>query len=330
MKKARLFFFVSILVCISLSCSLGEATPMVDILPTEIQSAAQPPADMPPADQPSGDLPPAGQLPTAMTNSTRITGLSIVPPSIAGGQFSATVSFSIQGTGDGFNCFFPVGGVPFYNFLSSPESEVGKTSETFTFSDSEPGPHTLTCTNYSQTSRQTAEFTVENVNHIPVIQNPGFESGFDPWKELPAAIQYGGQSVDENVVTHSGGHSRKLFLRYGGSYIFQRVPADPALPLNSTITLTVLVKMPQDGSLSNKVFTLEMVVGDDAGHTQTVNLDWHYAILGWGALEVHLKNTDFPVTWIEVRAMTNKGDGLYKDFDKIVYVDDFYLDVILP
>ena len=163
-----------------------------------------------------------------------------------------------------------------------------------------------------------------------LLKNPGFEEGFNSWSELPDALQYGGQSVDEDVVAHTGEHSRKLFLRYGGSYIIQRVAVDPPLPVNTHIVLSTFVNMPSAGSKSNKCFTLEMIIGSSDNQQEAVSYDYYEATSGWQQDFVLTNNLDFPVTWIEIHAMTNKGDGLYKDFDKPVYVDDFTLEVTPP
>jgi len=166
---------------------------------------------------------------------------------------------------------------------------------------------------------------------LPSIANPGFEQAanfFDPWSELPAALQYGGQSVDETDLSHSGSHSRKLFLRYGGSYILQRIPVDPPLPLNSQLTLSVFVMMPYPGAKTNKCFSLELVVGDATGAQKAARLDNYDALPDWTNLSVDLTNTGFPISSIEVHAMSNKGDGSDRGFDKPVYVDDFSLSVV--
>ena len=258
MKPSRIFLFLALLAFLSLSCNLSEATPMVDILPTEIQPAAQVPDSQLPADnqQPASD---DQQSPS-----------DSVPPSDQ----------------------------------NQPQNQ-----------DVVPDATVMT---------------------LPTLQNPGFEQGFDHWSELPAAVTYGGASVDENVVSHSGTHSRKLFLRYGGSYIIQRIPEnpilmlDPEVPVNSSFTLYVSIKMPYAGTSSNKVFTLELVVGDGNGHTVSAKIDQTAAIPDWGEVYVTLTNPDWPVNWIEVHAMTNKGDGIYKNFDRCVYLDDFKLEIHTP
>ena len=165
----------------------------------------------------------------------------------------------------------------------------------------------------------------------PVIQNPGFENGpafFDSWTELPATFQYGGQSVDEATIRHSGGHSRKLFLRYGGSYIIQRIPVDPPLPLNSQLTLSVFVLMPFPGDKTNKDFSLELVIGYGTAQTKNSRIDVYDAMPNWTQLSVTIVNATFPITWVELHAMTNNGNGLYHGFDKPAYVDDFALSVV--
>ncbi len=162
---------------------------------------------------------------------------------------------------------------------------------------------------------------------LSALKNPGFEDGFNYWSELPAALLYDGQSVDEDVVSHSGNHSRKLFLRYGGSYILQRIPVNPPLPLHSKVTLFVFVKMPYAGTQSNKCFTLELVIGNANLQQKATYRDQYDALSDWTELWVAVENSDFPITWIEIHAMTNKGEGLNRDFDKPVYVDDFMTEV---
>ena len=166
---------------------------------------------------------------------------------------------------------------------------------------------------------------------LPVIQNPGFENGpafFDAWTELPATFQYGGQSIDESTISHSGKHSRKMFLRYGGSYIIQRIPVDPPLPLNSRLTLSVFVMMPFPGDKTNKDFSLEMVIGNGTAQTKNSRIDVYDAMPNWTQLSVTIVNATFPITWVELHAMTNNGNGLYHGFDKPAYVDDFALNVV--
>jgi len=164
-----------------------------------------------------------------------------------------------------------------------------------------------------------------------LLKNPGFEDGFKYWSENPAALQYGGQSVDEDVVAHAGDHSRKLFLRYGGSDILQRVTVNPALPVGSSIVLDIWFKMPDAGSKTNKCFNLKMIYGNDASQQETATTsDFCEAFSGWDETALSNSSTDIPVTWIEVHATTTKGDGTNKNFDKPVYVDDFTLKVLPP
>jgi hypothetical protein len=164
-----------------------------------------------------------------------------------------------------------------------------------------------------------------------LLKNPGFENGFNDWSENPDAFTYGGQSVDEDVVAHSGEHSRKLFLRYGGSDILQRVTVNPPLPVGSSIILDIWFKMPEAGSKTNKCFNLKMNYGNDAGQQETATTsDFCEAFSGWDETALSNSSTDIQVTWIEVHAVTTKGDGTYKNFDKPVYVDDFTLTVLPP
>jgi hypothetical protein len=164
-----------------------------------------------------------------------------------------------------------------------------------------------------------------------LLKNPGFEDGFNDWSENPDAFKYGGQSVDENVVAHSGEHSRKLFLRYGGSDILQRVTVNPPLPMGSSIILNFWFKMPDAGSKTNKCFDLKMTYGNDAGQQETaITSDICEAFSDWDETALSNSSTDIQVTWIEVHAVTTKGDGTDKNFDKPVYVDDFTLTVSPP
>ena len=246
MKHHQLLWFLSLLVCVSLSCNLVRGAPPVEVLPPELQIVEdQPGVTEPPVVQPPADSQPSDEQPSAE---------------------------------------------------DAPPDEAGPAGQW-----------------------QPIE-----------IRNPGFENGFDPWSELQDALQYGGQSVDENIVSHSGSHSRKLFLRYGGSYILQRIPVDPALPLNSSVTLHVWIEMPYAGEKSNKCFTLELVVGNGNGQQKASSEDLYDASPDWTALSVTVENPGFPITWIEIHAMTNKGDGSYRSFDKPVYVDDFLLEAFSP
>jgi hypothetical protein len=249
MKHHRLFGYLSLLVCVSLSCNIVKGAPPVEVLPPDLQIVEdQPPAATePPVVQPPAQ-PPVDQ-PAAATEAP----------------------------------------------VEQPEQ-------------AEPAGQW-----------QSVE-----------IKNPGFEDGFSPWSELPAALAYGGQSEDENVVSRSGSHSRKLFLRYGGSYILQRIPVNPPLPANSSTTLHVWLEMPYAGEKTNKCFSLELVVGNGAGQQKASSEDLYDASPNWTALSVTIENPGFPITWIEIHAMTNKGDGSYRSFDKPVYLDDFLLEVFSP
>ena len=52
------------------------------------------------------------------------------------------------------------------------------------------------------------------------------------------------------------------------------------------------------------------------------------ALPDWTNLSVNISNPDFPITWIEIHAMTNQGVGTHRGFDKPVYVDDFSLSIL--
>jgi hypothetical protein len=343
MKQNLLFWFLSFLICASLSsCSFpftnDEPLPPVEVLPP---AQAQPPADQPPAqaqppaDQSSGDQPAAlqqsvDQPPAGSTSSLQIESVTVDSTTAGSGTISATVSYSLQEGSDGINCYVTGSSGSVLVFTQPSQAVVGIKSKAFTFPLTETGSHTLTCSNLSKSSLQSDSFTVDTAQQspdhfFPTIMNPGFEDGFNGWTELPAALTYGGQSVDEDVVSRTGSHSRKLFLRYGGSYIFQRIPLDTSLPPNSQITLAAWVKMPYAGTKANKCFTLELVIGNDNNQQKSAFRDQFDVLPNWTEITVTIANFDFPATWIEIRAMTNKGDGIYHNSDQPVYVDDFGL-----
>jgi hypothetical protein len=62
--------------------------------------------------------------------------------------------------------------------------------------------------------------------------------------------------------------------------------------------------------------------------TKNSRIDVYNAMPSRTSLSVDLVNAAFPVTWIEIHAMTNQGDGTYHGFDKPAYVDDFSLKVL--
>jgi hypothetical protein len=43
----------------------------------------------------------------------------------------------------------------------------------------------------------------------------------------------------------------------------------------------------------------------------------------WTNLEVYIENSESQMTRIEIRVMTNRGDGLHMNFDRLVYGNDF-------
>lgn len=97
----------------------------------------------------------------------------------------------------------------------------------------------------------------------PRIMNPGFEEGFKHWDEGEESYMYSNQSEDDTSVIRSGKHSRKLFLRQGGTKIRQRIPA--RLPVGSSISLSTWANMPKPGSEKNKYLTLELLMIDSNG-----------------------------------------------------------------
>ena len=160
-----------------------------------------------------------------------------------------------------------------------------------------------------------------------LIVNPGFEEGFVGWSEDPAQFEYGGQSVEDSTEVHRGQQSRKLFLRRGGSHIIQNISLPTPLPTGIRITLRAWVKMPHAGSQSNKWFTLELVTISADGRKKSKAIDQFDALPDWSQLSVGPLATGFPVTRLEIHAMTSKGDGSYRGFDQPVWVDDFELDI---
>lgn len=171
--------------------------------------------------------------------------------------------------------------------------------------------------------------TATAVQLQPQLVNPGFEQGFTGWSEDPAVFQYGGQSVEGTDAAHSGQRSRKLFLRWGGSHILQRINVN--LGVGSQITLTAWVKMPSPGDRDNKWFVLELWAGSADGHQEVLaGVSQMNALPNWSQLSLGPITTDFPITWLEIHARTNAGGGTYQDYDKPVWVDDFELSVQAP
>lgn len=160
---------------------------------------------------------------------------------------------------------------------------------------------------------------------IPELINPGFEDGILGWAEDPVQFEWGGESVAETGVAHTGGQSRKLWLRWGGSNIGQRVLVE--LPAESQVSLTAWVMMPFPGEKTNKWFTLTLVTGAADGQQDMLFVDQMNALPNWTQLSVGPLITRFPVNWIEVRAQTNKGDGSNRGYNKPVWVDDFELSI---
>ena len=160
-----------------------------------------------------------------------------------------------------------------------------------------------------------------------LIVNPGFEEGFVGWSEDQAQLEHGGQSVEDSTETHRGQQSRKLFLRWGGSKIIQGISLPTPLPTGIRITLRAWVKMPHAGSQSNKWFTLELVTISADGRKESKAIDQSDALPDWSQLSVGPLVTGFPVTRLEIHAMTSKGNGSYRGFDQPVWVDDFELDI---
>ena len=155
----------------------------------------------------------------------------------------------------------------------------------------------------------------------PVLVNPGFEAGIDGWTDINSNC--GSKSDADSTEAHSGTQSRKLYLRYCGSYISQTV--HDSLPAGSSLTLKVWAKMPAAGDQANKVFTLSLVISSASGQTSKATIDVVNAMPDWTQLTVGPLVADFPVSSVEVIAETDKGGGDFNGYDRPVWIDDFEL-----
>jgi hypothetical protein len=87
--------------------------------------------------------------------------------------------------------------------------------------------------------------------------------------------------------------------------------------------------MPEEGSKTNKCFTFEMLLGNNSGQQELHTSDVQCAALpDWTQLGILVSSTSFPISWVEIHIMSNKGDGTYQGFDKPVYVDDLTLGLV--
>ena len=162
------------------------------------------------------------------------------------------------------------------------------------------------------------------------IVNPGFEDGFRGWEEDPSVINSehaASQSRDDPTEANSGSHSRKLFLREGGSYIKQTIELTSPLPVGCQIKLSAHIKMPFRGSLTNKTLSLLIVAhGGRPGQEDPFSVELEGVFEQWEKFSFQTKELDYPVHKLEIHAFTTRGNGLYKGFEKPVWVDDFTLE----
>jgi hypothetical protein len=160
----------------------------------------------------------------------------------------------------------------------------------------------------------------------PVLVNPGFEDGIVGWTDINSNC--GSKSDADNSEAHSGSQSRKLYLRFCGSYIFQR--ASGTLPSGSSLTLKAWVKMPSAGDAANKWFRLGLMIGGAGGQTANVYVDQYNPLPNWTQLTVGPLVAGFPVAWVEVIAQSDRGGGADQAYDKPLWVDDFSLETKTP
>jgi hypothetical protein len=173
--KHCLLWFLILLVCISLSCNLPQSN--------------------------------------AGNNQVLIDDVTIYPKS-GSGEFDVVVSISKHDNLDTVECYVDGSRGRVVEHTEKIFADDGRTGIIFSFSFTEPGEHYLVCEAQDSGSSWPDDFTVvpdsnapktilltPSANQppvkvsLPVILNPGFEEGsnfFDPWYELPAALQYGG------------------------------------------------------------------------------------------------------------------------------------------
>jgi len=162
------------------------------------------------------------------------------------------------------------------------------------------------------------------------ITNPGFEDGFSGWVEHHTVINSenaDSSSVDDTSVAKSGIHSRKLFLRKGGSYIQQTITFDRPLPVHSKLRLNVNVRMPHHGTDANKWLTLMLITrGEASDQVEYAQIEQQNPLSEWTQLSVETESLAYPIHEVEIHALTTKGGGAHDGFDKPVWVDDFSLE----
>jgi nucleoside phosphorylase len=166
------------------------------------------------------------------------------------------------------------------------------------------------------------------------IANPGFEDGFLGWEEDSSVIdsaQAASMSIDASDEAHSGVHSRKLFLREGGSYIRQVVQLRNPLAAHCQIRLGAYVRMPFSGDPANKWFTLMLITrGEDSDQLEYAHVEQFDPLVEWTEVATHTRRLDYPIHKLEIHAFTTKGGGAHKGFDKPVWVDDFTIEYRNP
>jgi nucleoside phosphorylase len=162
------------------------------------------------------------------------------------------------------------------------------------------------------------------------IVNPGFEDGFLGWEEDSSVInseQVASRSVDDSIEAHSGTHSRKLFLREGGSYIKQIVKLKNPLSAQCQVRLGVYVKMPFRGDAANKWFTLMLIThGGSSSQIDYWQKEQRDTLVEWTKVTTQTERLNYPIHKLEIHAFTTKGSGVHKGFDKLVWVDDFTIE----
>ena len=162
----------------------------------------------------------------------------------------------------------------------------------------------------------------------PRLINPGFDEGDIGWVEHEESFKHQNKSEDDVTYRHSGDYSRKLFLRVGGTKIFQKVNAK--LPIGTSISASVWAYMPEAGSDSTKYFTLILKTIDIEGNEIEVPVHEYGPLEEWKKIETELVITESRIVELEIQAMTTWGGGDYKKRDKAVWVDDFDLVITYP
>ena len=157
----------------------------------------------------------------------------------------------------------------------------------------------------------------------PVIVNPGFEAGVDPWQMYDDGGQ--GNAVLDTTVSHTGSASGKLYLRWYGGTIEQYIAC--SLQAERELVLTWWMKMPEAGSESNKWFGALLVARASDGTVALAQFERFDPILEWTQQTLRV-TPSFPVVQVRVYTTTGAGGGGYDGWDKPVWVDDFALTVV--